>query len=172
MSEAELHLIRTRLDGGLRNKAERGELRLHLPVGLDRDERGQIVLSADEQVRAAIGRVFSLWRRLGSARQVFAELVAEGERLPRRRLGERRIRWASPTYAGAFAFGRTREEKRLGPDGQLRVGVVELPFEEWAVCLPDHHPGYVSWEEYLATRERLRANTRPRGEGGGAARER
>ena len=183
MSEGELHLIRTRLDGGLRNKAERGELRLHLPVGLDRDERGQIVLSADEQVRAAIGRVFSLWRRLGSARQVFAELVAEGERLPRRRLGERRIRWASPTYAavrdfltnpayaGAFAFGRTREEKRLGPDGQLRVGVVELPFEEWAVCLPDHHPGYVSWEEYLATRERLRANTRPRGEGGGAARE-
>lgn len=183
MSEAELHLIRTRLDGGLRNKAERGELRLHLPVGLDRDERGQIVLSADERVRAAIGRVFSLWRRLGSARQVFAELVAEGSRLPRRRPGERRIRWASPTYAavrdfltnpayaGAFAFGRTREEKRLGPDGQLRVGVVELPLEEWAVCLPDHHPGYVSWEEYLATRERLRANTRPRGEGGGAARE-
>ncbi len=28
MSEAELHLIRARLDGGLRNKAERGELRL------------------------------------------------------------------------------------------------------------------------------------------------
>jgi DNA invertase Pin-like site-specific DNA recombinase len=38
MSEAELHLIRARLDGGLRNKAERGELRLALPVGLDRDD--------------------------------------------------------------------------------------------------------------------------------------
>jgi hypothetical protein len=43
--------------------------------------------------------------------------------------------------------------------------------EEWSVCLPDHHPGYVTWEEYLATRERLRGNVRPRGQGGGAARE-
>ena len=65
MSEAELHLIRARLDGGLRNKAQRGELEQNLPVGLDRDEDGRIVLSADEQVRHAIGRVFVLWRRLG-----------------------------------------------------------------------------------------------------------
>ena len=63
MSEAELHLIRARLDGGLRNKAQRGELELSLPVGLDRDEDGRIVLAADEQVRHAIGRVFELWRR-------------------------------------------------------------------------------------------------------------
>ena len=48
MSEAELHLIRTRLDDGLRNKAERGELETNLPVGLDRDEDGRIVLAADE----------------------------------------------------------------------------------------------------------------------------
>src|SRR5919109_2924221 len=58
MSEAELHLIRARLDGGLRNKAARGELRLALPVGLDRDEDARIVLSPDEQVRHAIERVF------------------------------------------------------------------------------------------------------------------
>ena len=70
MSEAELHLIRARLDGGLRNKAKRGELEQNLPVGLDRDEDGRISAAADEQVRHAIGRVFELWRRLGSARQV------------------------------------------------------------------------------------------------------
>src|SRR5919198_3615803 len=64
MSEAELHLIRARLDGGLRHKAPRGELRLALPVGLDRDEEGRIALSPDEQVRHAIERVFVLWRRL------------------------------------------------------------------------------------------------------------
>src|SRR6266540_5458454 len=98
MSEAELHLIRARLDGGLRHKAERGELALSLPVGLDRDEEGRVVLSADEQVRAAIARVFSLWWRLGSARQVVSELIAAGERLPRRTVGERRIRWARPSY--------------------------------------------------------------------------
>src|SRR5919201_421689 len=82
MSEAELHLIRARLDGGLRNKAERGELRLALPVGLDRDDSGVITLCADEQVRHAIERVFLLWRRVGSARQVVMELVAEDQRLP------------------------------------------------------------------------------------------
>jgi excisionase family DNA binding protein len=183
MSEAELHLIRARLDGGLRNKAQRGELRLALPVGLDRDDDDRIVLCPDEQVRHAIERVFVLWRRLGSARQVVMELIAEGQLLPRRTVGQRRIRWArpsygavhdfltNPAYAGAFVFGRKRREKTIGPDGRLRVRDVDVPVEEWSVCLPEHHPGYVSWSEYLQTRERLRANVRPRGEGGGAARE-
>jgi DNA invertase Pin-like site-specific DNA recombinase len=183
MSEAELHLIRARLDGGLRNKARRGELRLALPVGLDRDADGRIVLCADEQVRHAIEHVFVLWGRLGSARQVVMELIGEGQLLPRRTVGQRRIRWArasygavhdfltNPAYAGAFVFGRTRREKRLDSEGRVRVHAVEVPLEEWSVCLPEHHPGYVSWPEYLQTRERLRANVRPRGEGGGAARE-
>ncbi|MCA1698044.1 MAG: recombinase family protein, partial [Actinobacteria bacterium] len=183
MSEAELHLIRARLDGGLRNKAERGELRLALPVGLDRDDDDRIVLCSDEQVRHAIERVFVLWRRLGSARQVVMELTSEGQQLPRRTVGQRRIRWArpsygavhdfltNPAYAGAFVFGRKRREKHLDADGRVRVRDVEVPLEEWSVCLSEHHPGYVSWEDYLATRKRLRANVRPRGEGGGAARE-
>jgi len=183
MSEAELHFIRARLVGGLRNKAARGELRLPLPVGLDRDEDDQIVLCPDEQVRHAIDRVFALWRALGSARQVALELIAEGQQLPARTIGQRRIRWrpasysgvhhflTNPAYAGAFVFGRQRVVKRLDEHGQVRAGRVDVPLEEWSVCLPDHHPGYVSWGEYLATRERLRANVRPRGEGGGAARE-
>jgi DNA invertase Pin-like site-specific DNA recombinase len=183
MSEAELHLIRARLDGGLRNKAARGELRLALPVGLDRDDDGRIVLCPDEQVRHAIERVFVLWRRVGSARQVVMELIDEGQQLPRRTVGQRRIRWArpsygavhdfltNPAYAGAFVFGRKRREKTVDRDGQVRVRDVEVPLEEWSVCLAEHHPGYVSWSEYLATRERLRQNVRPRGEGGGAARE-
>src|SRR5215211_1960911 len=183
MSEAELHLIRARLDGGLRNKAARGELRLVLPVGLDRDDADRIALCPDEQVRHAIERVFVPWRRLGSARQVVFELVAEGQQLPRRTVGQRRIRWArpsygavhdfltNPTYAGAFVFGRHRTEKRLDADGRVRSRTVEVPLEQWSVCLPERHPGYVSWSEYLQTRERLRSNVRPRGEGGGAARE-
>lgn len=183
MSEAELHLIRARLDGGLRNKAERGELRLALPVGLDRDDDDQIVLCPDEQVRHAIERVFVLWSRVGSARQVVMELIDEGQQLPRRTVGQRRIRWArasygavhdfltNPAYAGAFVFGRHRRQKSVDRDGQVRVRDVEVALEEWSVCLPEHHPGYVTWTEYLATRERLRANVRPRGEGGGAVRE-
>jgi DNA invertase Pin-like site-specific DNA recombinase len=84
MAEAELHLIRTRLGDGLRNKAKRGELEQNLPVGLDRDENGAIVLSADEQVRHAIERVYRLWRRLGSARQVLSDtLCGDGEAVRR-----------------------------------------------------------------------------------------
>src|SRR5436305_1311169 len=83
------------------------------------------VVSVDEQVRHAIERVFELWRRLGTARQIVGELIADGQKLPRRRVGERRVRWATanyaavhdfltnPSYAGAFVFGRTRQEKRL-----------------------------------------------------------
>ena len=184
MSEAELHFIRARLVGGLRNKAARGELRLPLPVGLDRDDDDRIVLCPDEQVRHAIERVFGLWRALGSARQVAMELIAEGQQLPRRSVGQRRIRWArasygsvhalltNPAYAGAFVFGRQRCVKRVDEHGQVHVGRVDVPLEEWSVCITDHHPGYVTWEEYLATRKRLQANVRPaRGEGGGAARE-
>ncbi|HTX12786.1 MAG TPA: recombinase family protein [Solirubrobacteraceae bacterium] len=183
MSEAELHLIRARLDGGLRHKAERGELRLALPVGLDRDDEDRIVLCPDEQVRHAVERVFVLWRRVGSARQVVMELIDEGQQLPRRTVGQRRIRWArpsygavhdfltNPAYAGAFVFGRTRREKTVDRDGRVRIRDLEVPLEQWSVCLPEHHPGYVTWTDYLATRERLRANVRPRGEGGGAARE-
>lgn len=183
MSEAELHLIRARLDGGLRNKAQRGELELSLPVGLDRDENGRIMLTADEQVRHAINRVFELWRRIGSARQVVSVLRDEEQRLPRRTVGSRRVRWApatygsvhalltNPAYAGAFVFGRTSQKKFLNEQGRVRRRTIDLPIEQWSVCLPDHHPGYVTWDEYLATRERLRTNVRPRGEGGGAARE-
>ena len=77
----------------------------------------------------------------------------------------------NPAYAGAFVFGRTSQKKSLDETGRVRRRTVDLPLERWSVCLPEHHPGYVSWDEYLATRERLRANVRPRGEGGGAARE-
>ena len=182
--EAELHLIRARLDGGLRNKAARGELRLHLPVGLERDEDDRIVLSPDEQVRSAIEQVFVLWRRLGSARQVLTELslrearfraagsvsdasggfapeLQRGARLPDQP-GVRRDVHIRPDARG--------EASRPSTDGCGSVGSC-CRVEEWTVCLPDHHPGYVGWDEYLATRERLHANMRPRGEGGGAARE-
>ena len=113
---------------------------------------GRIVLSADEQVRHTIERVFCLWRRLGSARQVVSELIAEGQGLPRRTVGERRIRWrragyaavhdllTNPAYAGAFVFGRTRQEKRLDSQGRVRVRVRELPISEWSVCLPEQLP--------------------------------
>ena len=78
MSEAELHVLRSRLDAGLRHKATQGELRQLLPVGLDYDEDGRIVVSPDEAVRAAIAAVFDRFDELGSARQVVLALRADG----------------------------------------------------------------------------------------------
>jgi DNA invertase Pin-like site-specific DNA recombinase len=183
MAEAELHMLRMRLTAALRHKAARGELRQHLPVGLDYDDDSQVVLSADEAVRAAIGQVHALFGRLGSARQVMMTLREQGLRLPRRKAGARRITWAeasypavhdfltNPAYAGAFVFGRTRTEKHVDAAGKVISRERLLPQDQWEVLIPGHHPGYLSWDAYQDNQARLRANYKaPRGDGGGAAR--
>jgi DNA invertase Pin-like site-specific DNA recombinase len=133
MSEAELHLIRSRLTAGLRHKAARGELRQFLPVGLDYDETGAVVISADEAVVEAIATVFRRFAELGTARQVLLSLRGDGLLIPRRPTRTGRVHWApatypavhdfltNPVYAGAFVFGRTRTEKRIDATGKLAV---------------------------------------------------
>ena len=184
MSEAELHLIRHRLTAGLRHKAAKGELRQGLPVGFCHDEDDRIVMDPNEAVRAAIATVMRRFDELGSARQVMLTMRDDGLLIPRRSNGARRITWApasypaihdfltNPNYAGAFVFGRARTEKRLDARGRLVVCTRLLPRAEWEVLIPDHHPGYVSWERWEAIQDELRANWRaPRGHGGGAVRE-
>ena len=185
MSEAELHLIKSRLTAGLKHKAAKGELRQGLPVGLDYDEDDRVVLTPDEAVRAVIVTVFRRFEELGSARQVLIRLREDGVLLPRRANGSRRITWApasypavhdlltNPAYAGAFVFGRTRTEKRVDPiTGTVHSRDRLVPREQWEVLIPDHHPGYISWETYEANTARLRGNwRRPRELAGGAVRE-
>jgi excisionase family DNA binding protein len=78
----------------------------------------------------------------------------------------------NPVYAGAFVFGRTRTEKRIDATGKVVQRTVLLPREQWAVLIPDHHPGFIDWATYEANTARLRENWRaPRGSGGGAPRE-
>jgi DNA invertase Pin-like site-specific DNA recombinase/predicted DNA-binding transcriptional regulator AlpA len=184
MSEAELHLIRSRLTAGLRHKAARGELRQGLPVGFDYDPDDKVVLAADEAVIEAIATVFRRFAELGSARQVMLSLREEGLLLPRRPGRTGRIQWASatypavhdfltnPCYAGAFVFGRNRSEKRLDGQGRVITRTVAVPRDQWAVLIPEHHRGFIDWPMYEANTAALRANWRPpRGSGGGAARE-
>jgi predicted DNA-binding transcriptional regulator AlpA len=184
MSEAELHLIRSRLTAGLQHKAAKGELRQGLPVGFDYDEDNRVVLTADEAVREAIATVFRRFTELRSARQVVISLREDGLLLPRRRNGHPRISWApasypavhdlltNPCYAGAFVFGRTRTDKHADAAGRVHTRVRVLPRAQWAVLIVDHHPGFISWEEYESNTAVLRSNWRPpRGEGGGPVRE-
>jgi len=183
MSEAELHVLRARLRGGSLHKAGKGELRLPLPAGYEYDETGAIGITPDEAVADAIATVFAYFDRLESARQVMLQLLEEDRRLPRRARSDRRVRWAQPTYkaihdiltnpvfAGAYAYGRKQTERRV-EGGVVRERQRRAPREDWHVLIERHHPGYITFERYLANQERMRANWRPpRGEGGGAARE-
>jgi DNA invertase Pin-like site-specific DNA recombinase len=187
MAEAELHLIRQRLTAARVHKAAKGELRTLLPVGLEYDEEGLIVLARDQAVRTAIAEVFRRFAALTSARQVLLSLRADGLRLPRRAPGQVTVTWVDaryravheilvkPAYAGAYVFGRNRQHKSLDHDDQgvqVRVRSRQVAREEWEVCIPEHHPGYIDWDTYLENQQRLAANARPRrGEAGGAPRE-
>lgn len=184
MSEAELHLIRSRLTAGLRHKAAKGELRQGLPVGFEYDEEGRVVMSADQAVVEAIATVFERFEELGSARQVMLSMRDDGLLIPRRPVRKARLVWQLPTYpavhdlltnpayAGAFVFGRTRLEKSVGAQGRVVLRTVQLARAEWSVLIPDHHPGFITWERYERIQDQLRASWRPpRGQGGGAARE-
>jgi DNA invertase Pin-like site-specific DNA recombinase len=183
MSEAELHVLRTRMRDGALHKVAKGELRVALPAGLDYDELGRVRITPDEAVADAIRTVFVYFDELASARQVMLRLVAEERRLPRRRVGDRHVRWmpasyravhdilTNPGYAGVYAYGRKRVQRTV-IDGVVRERLVLAPREEWHAFLIDHHPGYIAVEQYEANQARLRANfSAPRGDALGAARE-
>jgi DNA invertase Pin-like site-specific DNA recombinase len=184
LSEAELHLLRSRMTEGLRAKAARGELRLTLPAGLDYDDGDHVIITPDEAVREAVTCVFRRFDQLGPARQVVVSLRAGGLRLPRRDIRTGKITWAQPNYpavhdilihpgyAGAFAYGRSKTGKHLDPGGNVTTRQRRLPRDQWAVMIPGHHPGYISLETYDANIARLAANSPPQaGQAGGAARE-
>jgi DNA invertase Pin-like site-specific DNA recombinase len=175
MSQAELHVLRARLQGGLLNKARRGELRISLPTGLVYDAADRVVRDPDERVRGAVALFFETFRRLGSATAVVKYFRDQGLAFPLRlRRGARKGEVVfhplhhsralsilqSPRYAGAFAYGRSRARRR--PEGGVRVQT--LPREEWQVLIPDVHEGYITWDEYEANVARLRDNARAHGQ--------
>ena len=171
MSEAELHLLAGRLHGAKQAAAGRGALRFPLPVGYVYDEARATVLDPDEEIQAAVRDLFGAFTATGSAYGVVGAFAAR--RFPRRAYsgawaGE--IRWgrlthgrvlgilANPAYAGAYVFGRYRSRRTLTPDGTIRTKLIRLPLPQWGVLIRDHHPGYISWEMYLANRERVAAH--------------
>lgn len=186
MSEAELHVLRARLNGGIRNKAARGELRRGLPVGLVwGEEDGEILLHPDEAVRGVVGAVFERFGESGSVRAVWLWLLGEGLSFPLQStvIGTE-LAWVAPTYnaihrvlthpsyAGAYVYGRTRRERFVDEDGRARTRARRLGRDAWEVLIVDHHPGYIDWATWEANQARIGANIRPRAhEPGGAVRE-
>ena len=188
MSEAELHIIRARLDGGIRNKAARGELRRGLPVGFVWGEQdGEILFHPDEAVIGAIRAVFERFTEFGSARRVWLWFRSEGLSFPLQTTPAGMpgpIRWVTPTYtalhhiltnpvyAGAYTYGKTRYERYVDEHGAVKKRIRHLPMDQWAVLIPDHHPGFIDWATFQANQTRLDSNTRPKPhQSGGAVRE-
>ena len=185
MSEAELHVLRARLEGGIRNKAARGELRRGLPVGFVWGEAdGEVRFHPDESVVGAIHTVFERFAEMGSARQVWLWFRAQGPSFPSQPIPTGELRWGTPTYtalhhvlanpiyAGAYVYGKTRREHYVDDEGHIRRRLRRLQRSDWSVLIPNHHEGYISWDTYQKNQARLAANVRPRAhQAGGAVRE-
>ncbi|MDP9412254.1 MAG: recombinase family protein [Actinomycetota bacterium] len=167
ISEAELHLLRLRMDAGKARQIEKGTYRQGLPTGLVRLDDGRVVKHPDRRVQKAIELVFERFSALGTMSKVLKSLLEDGASLPRFRHGgphHGQLIWCRPTttsihgflsnpaYAGAFVYGR-RQNVRDGTKGRATK-----PMEEWTAVHKDVYPAYVSWEEFLANRERLRQN--------------
>jgi DNA invertase Pin-like site-specific DNA recombinase len=168
MSEAELHILRARLRGGIENKARRGELKMPLPVGLAYDARDRIVLDPDQQVRDAVHTFFRTFQRAGSAFATVRSFNRHELLFPRRLRGgvnKGQLIWGplthtralqvlhNPRYAGAFAFGRTRSY----PSAHPRAGSPrKLPQDQWHTLLIDCHAGYITWDQFQENQRRLR----------------
>jgi DNA invertase Pin-like site-specific DNA recombinase len=170
MSEAELHVLKARLRGGILNKVRRGEYHCPLPTGFVYDEAGNVVLDPDAQIRETIAYFFETFSRVGSASQVVKVFRNEGLLCPSRlRVGDTVVfrpltAWTAtrmlnnPRYAGAYAYGRRQYRRAL--DGKKKVQR-KRELGDWLACIPNAHPGYISWERFQENLKILESNGRP-----------
>jgi predicted DNA-binding transcriptional regulator AlpA len=121
----------------------------------------------------AIRNVFARFAETGSARRVWLWFRSEGLTFPLQMHQGGGIRWVdasytaihhvltNPVYAGAYTYGKTRQETTLDAAGVRRKRIRHLPRSEWQVLIPEHHAGFVDWQTYEANQARLARNTRP-----------
>jgi DNA invertase Pin-like site-specific DNA recombinase len=189
MAAFELSLLRQRSLEAIRQKARRGELQFRLPVGFRWTERGKIEMDPDRRIQQALHLAFRKMPELGSVRQVllwFRRQKIAFPTLPRHR-AEPRVLWKlpvynnllalliNPLYAGAYAYGR-RETRTQIVEGQARkTEGHRKPPSEWTALIRDHHPGYISWEQYernqamIAANAHMKSRTEPKAGRGGRA---
>jgi DNA invertase Pin-like site-specific DNA recombinase len=172
MSEAELHLLTGRLHGAKLAAAHRGELRSPLAVGYVHDD-GEVIVDPDEQVRQAVEDLFAEFAATGSAMGVVKAFAATGRLFPQRKWGgawDGQIKWGklthsrvlqavkNPVYAGAYAYGRSYDARTVRPDGTVAATRVKRARAEWTVLIQDHHPGYITWQQFLDIETKLAGN--------------
>jgi DNA invertase Pin-like site-specific DNA recombinase len=170
MSDAELHVLKARLQGGIRNKARRGELTVPLPLGFVYDAAGSVTLDPDRQIQNAVRMIFDTFRQVSSATAVVRRFQREGLPFPRRARasgGADEVSWGplehfrvlqilhNPRYTGAFVFGRTRSARTADLKSTTQVQVAQ---KDWMVLIREAHAGYISWEEFERNQVTLKQN--------------
>jgi len=173
MSQAELHFIHARLQGGRLNKAQKGELRSPLPVGFVYDDDGRTVFDPDREVRDSVLLLFDSFRQTGSAYGVVHRFSKQGLKFPKRAYGgvwSGKLIWGrltdnrvlailkNPCYAGAYVYGRYQSVKEIRPDGSFRSRTTKVPMSSWTVLIKDHHEAYIGWDEYIHHQGILKKN--------------
>jgi DNA invertase Pin-like site-specific DNA recombinase len=173
MSEAELYLMRQRLNAGRLSKVQRGEYVQRLPTGLVRLADHRVIKDPDQQIQHVIALVFTKFEDIGSGYGVLRYCKYHDILLPRRHggdFGPGDIRWrkpseaairailTNPAYAGAFVYGRRTSEPRRQAPGQRTPPMVHRKMDEWQCLLQDIYPAYISWAQYLANQVRLHEN--------------
>ncbi len=166
MSEAELHILRARLRGGILNKARRGALKVPLPIGLQYREDDRVILDPDQQIQQAVRLFFETFERTGSATATVRDFRERGLLFPHRVHGgphKGEVLWRplehslaldllhNPRFAGAFVYGRRRSALVEG-----KHHLTFVPQDQWIALFPDSHEGYISWEQYEGNLRRLR----------------
>lgn len=170
MSEAELHVLRARLIGGMLNKARRGELKMRLPIGFVYDLSDRIIIDPDLQIQNCIHKLFQLFREKGSTYQTVRSFNQQGLLFPTRlytgvKKGE--IVWKplsqtrcnqilhNPRYTGAYTYGRRQPFGRVVGKKPL---IKEVSQDKWHCLIHNAHEGYISWQEYEENLQRLQEN--------------
>ena len=174
MSEFELSLLRQRSDEARRQKAARGELQFRLPVGLVWSPQGHIELDPDLRVQEALRLAFRKLTELGSVIAVHKWFAQQKLSFPSVQTAGHfcaKPTWSvphystllcvfkNPLYAGAYAYGRRGARTKVVQGRALKSHGQNKPLQEWSVLLQDHHPGYISWNEYLGNQQMLKEHT-------------
>ena len=174
MSEAELHILKSRLQQGMWNKAQRGEVLNHAPIGYLRTIAGDFAIDPDEQVQAVVRRVFEQFPRRGSVNGVLRWLVGHDVKLPVRphfgpSRGELEWRRANrvtllnmlhhPIYAGAYRWGHRETDRRKQLAGKPSTGRTFKSHDQCRVLIRDRFPGYITWDEFEKNQQKLAENS-------------
>jgi DNA invertase Pin-like site-specific DNA recombinase len=175
MSEAELHILKTRLQQAMWNKAERGEVLNHPPIGYVRTIVGDFVIDPDEQVQAVVRLIFERFGRRGSVNGLLRWLVRHDVKLPvRPHFGVNRgeLEWRRPNrvtllnmlhhpiYAGGYRWGHREVDPRKKAPGRPSTGRTFNAYDQCRVLIRDRFPAYITWEVFEENQVKLAENSR------------